>query len=90
MQRVLATRVLVALLVAGGGPGALLVAQAQEKGAEPARETRAEAAAAGPQAAVVQENLDLGTVKEGEDVKATFVIENRGQAELRILRAKPS
>ena len=79
---------MIALLVAGSGPGAGFLAQ--EAAAAPGSAESAVAAPSGPQAVVVQESIDFGTVKEGEDVKATFVIENRGQAELKILRAKPS
>lgn len=88
MRRLVALRLLTVLLVAGSGLGVGLFAQ--DAGTEPARQTREEASTRGPQAYVAQASLDLGTVKEGQDVKATFVIENRGLAELKILRAKPS
>ena len=80
-------RSLAVVLVLGTAAGAGALAQ-EAAGAD--RQTRAEQAANAPQVHVPEESLELGTVREGADVKARFVIENRGQAELRILRAKPS
>jgi hypothetical protein len=48
-----------------------------------------EAAAAQPSFRVEQANLDLGTVRAGEDAVATFVFRNDGQAPVKILSAKP-
>ncbi|MDQ7005644.1 MAG: DUF1573 domain-containing protein [Acidobacteriota bacterium] len=49
-----------------------------------------DAPAAVPLFAVDSETIDLGVVPEGEEVTAEFVVQNKGQAELRILKAKPS
>ncbi len=43
-----------------------------------------------PKLVVRQPALDIGIVAEGKDAVATFVIENAGDADLKILRAKPS
>ena len=43
-----------------------------------------------PLFAVDSEKIDLGVVPEGEEVTAEFVVQNKGEAELRILKAKPS
>ncbi len=43
-----------------------------------------------PKLVVSHPSLDLGIVQEGKDAVATFVIENAGDADLKILRAKPS
>ncbi len=43
-----------------------------------------------PLFSVESEKIDLGVVPEGEEITAEFVVHNKGQAELRILKAKPS
>jgi hypothetical protein len=43
-----------------------------------------------PVAVVEQAVIDLGDVAERQEVAATFVVRNKGGAELRILRAAPS
>jgi hypothetical protein len=45
-------------------------------------------AAPGPSVAFERTEIDLGKVPEGDDATATFTFENKGQEELRILRAK--
>ncbi|GAB4222265.1 MAG: hypothetical protein Kow0062_18850 [Acidobacteriota bacterium] len=52
--------------------------------------TPAPAPADAPRIVVAQPTLDLGVVREGETVRAEFIVENAGRRELRILRAKPS
>jgi len=69
------------LLVAVGG---LPVPGQQAAAAESADER----ATTGPSLHVAQTEVDLGRVPEGQDASAEFVIENRGTAELRILKAK--
>jgi hypothetical protein len=41
-----------------------------------------------PSLFIKEKEADLGTIYEGADVSYEFVIENRGQAELNILRVK--
>ncbi len=43
-----------------------------------------------PKLVVRQPALDIGVVAEGQDAVATFTLENAGDADLKILRAKPS
>ncbi|UCF66692.1 MAG: hypothetical protein JSV80_13005 [Acidobacteriota bacterium] len=77
------------LLAAAIASPALLAASAL--GAAPGAPTSAAAPAAQAPKLVVEQNaLDLGTVAEGQEVVGTFVLKNEGQAELRIIRAKPS
>jgi hypothetical protein len=74
------------LLVLGlvAGAGVLPALAQQAGGGEPADER----ATTGPSLHVPRTEVDLGRVPEGEDAAAEFVIENRGTAELRILKAK--
>ena len=69
-------------LVAGVGTLPALGQKAGEADSEGERATT------GPSLHVAQTEIDLGRVPEGEDASAEFVIENRGTAELRILKAK--
>ena len=57
--------------------------------ADPQRVPRGQApATTGPSMHLEQTRIDLGRVPEGDQAEATFVVENRGTAELRILKAK--
>ncbi len=47
------------------------------------------AAAARPTLAVEKQTLDLGKVQAGTDAVGTFKLKNSGNAELKILSAKP-
>jgi hypothetical protein len=74
--------VLLAVL-AGGGLG---LAQQQPA---PERTPRGQApATTGPALHLQNTEIDLGRIPEGEEAEATFVVENRGTAVLRILKAK--
>jgi hypothetical protein len=76
---------LLALIALLAGPVAAFAQQTP--GAE--RTPRDEATATvGPALQVEQTQIDLGRIPEGQEADATFVLENRGTAELRILKAK--
>jgi hypothetical protein len=87
---------LLVTLVVSGALALAGVAMANDPPAERAPDGAAEAAEAAesvealPDIHVVADKIDLGTIPEGTKAKASFTIENRGRAELRILRAKPS
>ena len=51
---------------------------------------RVEAQSAEPTFRVENPRLDLGEIKAGTEVVATFVFHNGGPDDVRILRAKPS
>jgi len=44
----------------------------------------------GPLLTVEEPTIDLGEIKAGSDAVATFVFHNKGDVDVRILRAKPS
>jgi len=51
---------------------------------------QAEEEAAAPTLRVEQTAIDLGDVTAGKENKAVFVFHNDGEADVKILRAKPS
>ncbi|MEE4272197.1 MAG: hypothetical protein V2I67_11010 [Thermoanaerobaculales bacterium] len=44
----------------------------------------------GPLLTVEEPTIDLGEIKAGTDAVATFIFHNRGDVDVKIIRAKPS
>lgn len=103
MRVLTATLVMVVLLgCAGVGPPPSASANPAPATAAPGRPTApavtpappappATAVPAGPHGALLVENMNLhvGDVKEGDDAVGVFKLKNTGDAELKILSAKP-
>jgi len=51
---------------------------------------RVEAQTGGPTFTVENPRIDVGEVKGGSDAVATFVFHNAGNADVKIIKAKPS
>ncbi len=52
--------------------------------------TKSTTAVVGPRLTLDRSEHDFGTIKQGERVETEFIIENSGDAELRLLRIKPA
>jgi hypothetical protein len=51
---------------------------------------RVDAQATGPTFSVENARMDVGEIKAGSEVMATFVFHNTGATDVKIIRAKPS
>ena len=51
---------------------------------------RVDAQSAGPTFSVENSRIDIGEIKSGSDVVATFIFHNEGPSDVKIIKAKPS